>query len=190
MESCFITVAFNCMYCYRWVRLGMLCNPCGNMSACLPYIDGFASITSKFIIHVGYEILSKLDLRLGKQLLSFRVVKIVCTWWILFNFFTNSLEMLPLHCNTNFCFSVFSCYFTATTALYLCLLLCSFTRSWLIVSLTVFPTQWLGYWLRSQIFSFFVNASWNASQLLVARNRRCIVPCITLFVWYRGAQLR
>ena len=57
-----------------------------------------------------------------------------------------------------------------------------FIRSLLIVSLTIFPTHCLGYWLRSQISSFFVNASWNASQLLVARNRRCIVPCIMLFL--------
>ena len=118
--------------------------------------------------------LSKLDLRLGKKLLSFRVVKIVCTGWILFNFFTNSLEMLPLYCNKNCCFSVFSCCFTATHALYLCPFLCSFILSWLTVSLTIFPTQCLGYCLPSQISSFFVNASWNASQLLVARNKRCI----------------
>ena len=133
--------------------------------------------------------LSKLDMRLGNQLLSFRVVKVVSTGWILFNFFTNSLEMLPLYC-TNCCFSVFSCCFSATPALYLCPFLCSFIRSWLIVSLTIFPTQCLGYWVPSKISSFFVKASWNASQLLVARNRWWIVPCIMLFLCCSGAQLQ
>ena len=63
--------------------------------------------------------LSKLDLRLEKQLLRFRVVQIVCTGRILFSFLTNSLEMLLLCCNANCCFSVFFCCFTATLALYL-----------------------------------------------------------------------
>ena len=86
--------------------------------------------------------LSKLDLRLAKQLLSFRVVKIVCTGWILFSYFKNSLEMLPLYCNTKCCFIVYFCCLMATPELYL--LLCSFIRSWLIVSLTTFSTQCLG----------------------------------------------
>ena len=38
----------------------------------------------------------------------------------MFKFFTNSLEMLPLYCNTNCCFSEFSCCFMTTPALYLC----------------------------------------------------------------------
>ena len=87
-------------------------------------------------------------------------MKIVCTGWILFSFITNSLELLPLFCKTNCCFSVFFFCFTATTALYP--FLCSFIRSWLIVSLTIFPTQRLGYWLRSHISSSLVNASWTA----------------------------
>ena len=69
----------------------------------------------------------------------------------------DSLEVLPLYCNTNCCFSVFSCCFTATPALYLFPRFCSFIRSWLIVSLTIFPTQSLGYWLQSQIPSFFLS---------------------------------
>ena len=64
--------------------------------------------------------------------------------------------MLPLYCNTNCCFSVFSRCLTSTPALYLWPFLGSFIRSWLIVSLTIFPTQCLGYWLCSQISSFFV----------------------------------
>ena len=134
--------------------------------------------------------LSKLDLRLGKQLLSFHVAKIVCTRWILLSFFTNSSEMLPVYCITNCCFSVFSSCFTSTPALYLCPFLCSFILSWLILSLTVFPTQCLWYWLRPQNSSFFVNASWNASQWLLVWNRRGIVPSIMLFSCCRGVKFQ
>ena len=52
--------------------------------------------------------LSKLDLRLGKQLIRFRVVKIVCTGRIKISFFINSLEMLPRYCNINFVSQYFS----------------------------------------------------------------------------------
>ena len=54
----------------------MLCNPCGNMSACLLYLDGFASITSEFINHVGFEIL--INARLEASLLSLILEANIC----------------------------------------------------------------------------------------------------------------
>ena len=129
--------------------------------------------------------LSKLDIRLDKQLRfeftnivgfevfinarpkameaalsqvnSFRVVKSFYAEGTLFSFFTNSIELLPLYCNTNRCFSALFCCFTATPAFYP--FICSLIRSWLTVSLTIVPTQCLGYQLRFHSYSFFVNAS-------------------------------
>ena len=54
----------------------MLCNPCGNMSACLSYLDGFASITTEFINHVGFEIL--INARLEASLLSLILEANIC----------------------------------------------------------------------------------------------------------------
>ena len=36
----------------------------------------------------------------------------------MFSFFTILLDILPLYCNKNFCFSVFFCYLTSAPALY------------------------------------------------------------------------
>ena len=67
------------------------------------------------------------------------MVKSVNTEGILFSFFTNSIELLPLYCNTNRWFSALLCCFTAKPAFYLFFVL-SFAVV-LTVSLTIVPTQ-------------------------------------------------
>ena len=133
--------------------------------------------------------LSKLDLRLGDQLLSFRVAKIVCTWWILLSFFANSLEMLPLYCKTNCCFSVFFSCFTFTPALYLCLF-CSFHLQLVNCILDNIPYPMLRILITFPNFFIHCQCFMERYSMLVARKRRCIVPCNMVFLCWTGTQLQ
>ena len=120
-----------------WVRLGMLCNPCGNMSACLPYIDGFASTTSEFINHVGFEVFIKARHKAKETAPKFPSGE-YCLYRVNFvQLLDEFIRDVASVLQCKMLFLVFFCCFSATPELYL--FLWTFNCSWLIVSLTIFP---------------------------------------------------
>ena len=125
------------------------------MPACLPNIDGSASITFNLIYHVGFQVSIERWFQGERHDLNFRVVKTTCNSNSFFSLLAKFWVRLPLYCRK-------------INGLSICLVLlfwCSFgvVLNWSLAPLIIFSRVWFtifedhssGYWFLVQQVLFF-----------------------------------